>query len=74
MIIKGKTKYVIAVNVDNRRENITDGSISDHLTTGVIHVHNMREMARSINQLLTERIKITAFWDIIPHEVACKMQ
>jgi hypothetical protein len=63
-----------AVYVDNGRENITDGSISDHLTTRVIHEHYMHEMAISINQLLTEKIKITAFWDIIPHEVGCKTQ
>jgi len=68
--------------VDNRREDITDGSISDHLATRFIHVCIyiyiyvcvcvcVCEMARSNNELLTEKIKITAFWDIMPCTVAC---
>lgn len=45
-----------------RREDITDGTISDHLTTRFIHVHIcVCEMTRSNNHLLTEKIKITAF-------------
>ena len=40
MIIKGKkNEYTTGVNVDNGREDITDGSISDHLTIRFIHKH-----------------------------------
>jgi len=35
---KVKNEYKTGVNVDNGREDITDGSISDHLTTRLIHV------------------------------------
>jgi len=60
--------------VDNVREDTTDGSISDHLATIYIYIYVcvcVCEMARSNNQLLTEKIKITAFWDIMPCTVAC---
>jgi len=36
---KVKNEYTTGVNVDNGRDDITDGSVSDHLTTRFIHVH-----------------------------------
>ena len=75
IIIKVKNEYTTGVNVDNGKEDITDGSIADHLTTRFIHVHICAcEMTRSNNQLLTEKITITAFWDIMPCTVACKIK
>ena len=35
---KVKNEYTTGVNVDNGREDITDGSTSDHLTTRFTHV------------------------------------